>query len=118
MRDGWELLSSEQTGQWINPVVFEKLLVKGWTLRKLAHAEVSRDPGKGCYWDEHELIHNKTGESVGYPNWEWADLDGKRLVWVSEGKLFAGRLTVSGLIDEHELYDFDDMKFEPIAAPY
>jgi hypothetical protein len=50
--------------------------------------------------------------------WEWAELDGKRLVWASAGKLFSARLTAAGLTSEHELYDFNEMKFEAIEAPY
>ena len=103
LRDGWELVRSEKTGKWSDLTVFEKPLIKGWILRKLAHGEVGAPPGKGCYWDEHELLHT---------------ISGKRLVWASDGKLYAARLTVAGLINEHELYDFNDMKFEPIKAPY
>ena len=118
MRDGWELGRTEELGKCNRVTIFEKPLVRGWTLRKLAHAEGNPDPGKGCYWDEHELVNAKSGQTVSCPGWEWADLDGKRLVWASEGKLFAARLTVSGLINEHELYDFNEMKFEPLEAPY
>jgi hypothetical protein len=28
--------------------------------------------------------------------WEWAELDGKRLVWASEGKLFSARFDSCG----------------------
>ena len=41
--------------------VFEKPLSSGWILRKYAHAEVGAPPGKGCYWDEHELDHPVSG---------------------------------------------------------
>ena len=117
MRDGWEFIRSDDVDSLHGITRFEKPLGKGWTLAKLAHAGPSF-PDKGCYWDEHELIHTKSGKRVSLPHWEWADLDGKRLVWASKGKLFAGRLTESGIIDEHELHDFNDMKFVPVAAPY
>jgi hypothetical protein len=118
LRDGWELVRSEKPGEWSDLTVFEKPLIKGWILRKLAHGEVGAPPGKGCYWDEHELLHTTSGKRFSFPAWEWADIDGKRLVWASDGKLYAARLTVAGLINEHELYDFNDMKFERIEAPY
>jgi hypothetical protein len=35
-----------------------------------------------------------------------------------QGKLFSARLTAAGLTSEHELYDFNEMKFEAIEAPY
>ena len=114
LRDGWELVGSES----VNLTVFEKSLIKGWTLRKFAHAEAAAPPGKGCYWDEHELIQTTSGKVFSFPTWEWADIDGKRLVWASDGKLFAARLTISGLINEHELYDFNELKFEHREAPY
>lgn len=70
------------------------------------------------YWDEHELIHPKSDTQVKYPNWEWAELDERRLVWATEGKLFCGNITSSGINNEQELYDFNSMEFEPIEAPY
>lgn len=118
MRDGWELVSTEEPSRTGHLAVFEKPLVRGWLLRKLAHADGDPGPGKACYWDQHELIHLRSGQTMSFPSWEWADLDEKRLVWASEGKLFAARLTVSGLINEHKLYDFNEMKFERIEAPY
>ena len=44
-------------------------------------------------------------------------LDG-RLVWASAGQLRVGRLGRGKLLGEKLLYDFNDMKFEAIAAPY
>jgi len=118
MRDGWKLVGTKEHARWNQVTIFEKPLIKGWLLRKLAHAEVNSGPGKSCYWDEHELIHAKSSQPIRCPEWEWAELDGKRLVWASEGKLFAARLTAAGLTNEHELYDFNEMKFEAIEAPY
>ena len=90
----------------------------GWILRKIAHAEVGAPPGKGCYWDEHELIHPASNHSIACPQWEWAELDGKRLVWAAEGKLKAGQLTGQVFVDETLLFDFNEMSFAPIEAPY
>jgi hypothetical protein len=98
--------------------VFEKALDHGWVLRKIAHAELGAPAGKGCYWDEHELVHPASGESVGYRDWEWAEADGKRLVWAARGKLFAGWMKKTSMVNETELYDFNEMRFEAVEAPY
>jgi len=90
----------------------------GWTLRKFAHAEVGPRSGKGCYWDEHALIHPECGRIIEAKHWEWAEIDGKRLTWVVGGKLHAGRVRRDGIQDEKVLYDFNKMSFEAIAAPY
>ena len=87
-------------------------------LRKIAHADVKAPEGKGCYWDEHELVHGLSSRRFAFPTWEWADMDGTRLVWVSEGKLFEGSLSHEGLTREAELHDFNGMTFERIRAPY
>ena len=112
IRDGWTLV---QDGS--NLAVFEKSAGSGWILRKLAHSECGKS-GKGCYWDEHQLFHSKTGARVHKPNWEWADIDGERTVWAEGGKLHAGHTMAAGLTDEVVLFDFNDMRFEPIKAPY
>ena len=50
--------------------------------------------------------------------WDWADLDGKRLVWTVKGCLWAGQVGKEGLEDVQLLHDFNGMKFEAIVAPY
>ena len=118
IRDGWSLKETVQVAHWKDKVIFEKPCPNDWILRKVAHAEVGAPPGKGCYWDEHELIHPASNHSTACPQWEWAELDGERLVWAAEGKLNAGRLTCQGLVDETLLFDFNEMTFAPIEAPY
>lgn len=118
MRDGWTLANREKQPSGQSATIFEKPIGKGWQLRKIAHAQIGPPPGKGCYWDEHELINLKTDEWLAYPDWEWAEVDGNSLVWATGGKLFRGRLGKTALFDEREIYDFNDMQFEPIEAPY
>jgi hypothetical protein len=55
---------------------------------------------------------------MAFPHWEWADYDRQRIVWASDGKLMAAFLTNRGLIDEKELFDFNEMAFRAIVAPY
>ncbi len=50
--------------------------------------------------------------------WEWAELDRKRLVWVTMGVLHAAKIHGKGLGDVKALHDFNDMEFEAVAAPY
>jgi hypothetical protein len=118
LRDGWAHVEHVHVRQWVDKNIFEKPLGLGWTLRKIAHAEIGPPQGKGNYWDEHELVHAKTGTVIACPTWEWADRDGHRVVWADRGKLHAARVRKGGLSDPVELYDFNDMKFAPITAPY
>jgi hypothetical protein len=117
LRDGWKLSSPVDVTKWRELDIFEKPLEQGWTLLKVAHAEVGHPPGKGCYWDEHELVHD-SGERVPCPDWEWAEVDDKRLVWAKDGKLFAGKIRKKGIVNEAQLFDFNEMTFERIEAPY
>jgi hypothetical protein len=57
-------------------------------------------------------------EVLAQPEWEWADLDGKRLVWAERGRLHAARFGRTGLREQRLLQDFNGMRFEAIAAPY
>lgn len=116
LRDGWKMIRHEKLATWKEQTVFEKPAPGGWTLRKIAHEEVGSPPGKGCYWDEHQL--DGPGGTVALPEWEWAEVDGDRLVWTAGGKLFAGKLQVGGIAGEVELHDFNGTEFQPIAAPY
>jgi hypothetical protein len=118
IRDGWIPVDRENEDQWKGGDFFERPLEKGWVLRKIAHAEAGAPVGKGCYWDEHELWHPSSGERTGCPDWEWAEVDGKRLVWASGGALFAGRITECGLADESQLFDFNDMTIKRLVATY
>ncbi len=88
-------------------------------MRKIAHEQVGAPEGKGCYWDEHELVHNDKGAVLQHPDWEWAERDGDWVVLASGGSLWRARINRShGIGTAKLLNDFDDMKFEAIAAPY
>ena len=56
--------------------------------------------------------------AVPLPKWEWAEVDGPRLVWAEDGALHSGRVNESGLCKITLLADFNAMEFEAIAAPY
>ncbi len=118
MRDGWTIIQRLHVGKWKDNDIFEKSIGNGWVLRKIAHAEVGAPIGKGCYWDEHALVHPSSGSVVACSDWEWADLDGKRLVWATGGRLLCAGVKKDGLAEQTELYDFNEMAFTPIEAPY
>jgi hypothetical protein len=104
-------------------MVFERRLRHGWHLRKLARAG-GPPPGKAIYFDEHELVEPNRGRELTRHSWEWADVDGDRVVWAEAGALWAGRITPrsSKLDDPIDgptlLRDFGAMTFEAIRAPY
>lgn len=123
-RDGWTLRSDlTPNADDDAPTVFDKPAPAGWTLRKFCHAECGAPQGKGVYYDRHALVRTEsddreTNTTLDLPDWEWADLDGKRLVWTSGGRLHTARLKTPGLANEKTLHDFNAMRFSPITAPY
>jgi hypothetical protein len=117
-RDGWTLLRRESPSSDERVVIFEKPLPKGWVLEKSAHASINHPVGSGCYYDTHRLLHPESGTALDHPEWEWAELDRKRLVWVTKGVLYAAKIHGKGLGEVKVLHDFNEMEFEAIPAPY
>ena len=114
-RDGWLLRSHDRiAGQ----TVLEKQIDADWILRKTAFADIAPPRGKGVYWDAHELVDARRGSVHAYPDWEWAELDRGRLVWVERGVLRTGYLGAAGLDDVQAIKDFNGMQFERLEAPY
>lgn len=105
-RDGWTYYGRQKIGK-KDFVLFSKQLEYGWMLNKrIGHGEV------------HELVNSVESLVIPCPDWQWADLDGKRLVYAEQGKLYSARLKSEGLTKVTELYDFNPFKFEAIRAPY
>jgi hypothetical protein len=117
-RDGWKLRRHETPSADDHVAIFEKVLPKGWVLEKSAHATIDSPVGYGCYYDTHRLLQPESGTILDHPEWEWAGLDRKRLVWVTKGVLYAAKIHGKGLGDAKALHDFNDMTFEAIPAPY
>lgn len=105
-RDGWLLVEEDRDG-----ARFEKRAGHGWTLCKHFHAQLGAPPGKGVYWEEHRLRH-QVGQEIALPEWSWAEIDGRRLVWAAEGRLWAARLSRRGLVDARLLADFAELGAE------
>ena len=116
-RDGWAMTPAGASA-FDRSAVFEKPLPDGWVLRKFAHAQTGPPPGRGCYWDEHEVEHAGRGLRMSFPAWEWAEWDGRSLYWAERGVLHASGLSPDGLADERVLFDFNGMNFDRRTAPY
>lgn len=118
VRDGWTLGETIGAESHTRVVLIDKTVSPRWTLRKRAHATVNAGPGRGCYFDTHELI-DRAGRALPREDWEWADVADRRLVYASSGRLFAAPLAADGEIGEGRLLqDFNAMKFQNLRAPY
>jgi hypothetical protein len=122
-RDGWILKGIENPGRYHTIARFEKALSNRWMLRKLVQAKVplgAKDDhiGKGVYFDEHQLVDMSRGTVFDFPEWEWAEADGDRMLWAQWGRLYAAPISDRGLGEARELHDFNAMTFEAAIAPY
>lgn len=118
MRDGWSLIERDRSDRWNGWTIFDKPLAHDWVLRKTANEQVDHPPGKGCYWDYHQLRNTKSGEEIELPDWEWAEWDRGALVWAEHGKLFRAALPSKEGLTPALVHDFTDYKFEAVKAPY
>lgn len=112
-RDGWKL----QKGNWLY-AEFSRELPDGYLLLKRFHTALPDGGGYGCYWEEHELLHD--GERLlDGGSWRWADYDagGKRVLFAEAGVIYSWSLKKPDA-PPVLLHDFNDMKFEAVAAPY
>jgi len=109
-RDGWqeEHFPEQSTTAWTKQI-------KDWKLSKTIFLNSRHKERSNHSWI---MRCEKTGESFDTTNWEWADLHEKRLLFAHEGKIFAVRMWESGHGPITLLCDFNDMVFEPLAAPY
>lgn len=117
-RDGWIMKYTAPDGQGGQVTLFEKRINGHWHLRKHAHATVHHPVGRGVYYDTHALYNARTEELLPKADWEWAEVDGGRLLWAAQGRISAGRIESHGLQGEKLLYDCNAMQFEKLAAPY
>lgn len=119
IRDGWELTSQKEKSKWNSETIFQKAIPKGWVLRKIAHEQVESPKGKGCYWDEHQLINGESEITLAFEDWEWAELDRKSIVWAANGCIYRANIKSRIEIGEPKLlYDFNQLEFAEIMAPY
>ncbi|WP_448173549.1 hypothetical protein [Rhizobacter fulvus] len=101
--DGWTMKYTAPDSAGGMLTLFERRINTHWRLRKLAHVTVHQPVGKGCYFDEHQLFNARTEDVVALPNWEWAEVDGGRIVLAQSGRLIVGRFEGEGLRGEKSL---------------
>lgn len=114
-RDGWVMTAYNAAAPDGVRAIFEKRINDHWTLRKIAHATIQHGVGRGCYYDTHQLA-GKGGALLERDSWEWAEVDGGRVVWAANGCLHAGRMKADGMHGEKLLFDFSTIQFEPVKA--
>lgn len=117
-RDGWTLIDHAADGAGGSVAHFTKRVKDEWYLHKFAHETLARRAGRGCYFDEHSLVNEATSVVVACPDWEWAEVDGARLVWAADGKILAGSMSTDDLTGVTQLFDGVGMTFERLHAPY
>lgn len=113
-RDGWIIVKKEEWG-----FKLDKAIADGLVLRKcFFFTSANHEPGFGCYYEEHGIYENKKLIIDGR-NWRWADVDTarNRILYAENGSLFA--IPLSDLNSRPVfLHDFNDMKYQRLAAPY
>ena len=112
-RDGWVIKSTTRS-----EVVFERPFTSNLILRKIAHQTIDHPVGTGCYFDEYELIHKKPKRHQFFSGWEWADIDGDRIVFVENGKLWELKQIGGKLNQPKLLFDGNQLVYKRIKAPY
>lgn len=117
-RDGWNLVDTKPDGAGGHITHFTKRINDYWSLHKYAHETMHHPVGRSCYFDEHALYNEKTQDVIAHPEWEWAEVDGSRMVWAAEGVLFSGRLERKGMSKLKQLFDANSVKYERLQAPY
>lgn len=113
IRDGWLFLTEVVGTENQRLYKFNKSGFLGWELQKTYD-----DRGYGKDAENYSLRLPESNLVIEMHNCEWADWDGNRIVWATEGRLETGTLTTTGFTDIRVLEDFNDMKFEAIKAPY
>jgi hypothetical protein len=101
LRDGWAM--DDLRAQFARRIDYVKPAGAGWELR--------HSPQRGYSLSFGQVEADTNG-------WEWADIDGERLVWAMNGCLWAGHMRRNGIHRITLLHDFNGMSFERLAAPY
>ncbi|MDR2905822.1 MAG: hypothetical protein LBU73_07705 [Helicobacteraceae bacterium] len=117
-RDGWQEKSFETIDKRNTVQHFSKRINDAWDIVKKFHGGLDHPIGKGIYHESHLLLNKKTGEELVCPDWEWADVDGDRLLWAEKGLIYAGVVKKQGLEQSKPLFDCNDLCFENLVAPY
>ena len=111
IRDGWRDVDYE------NGFAFEKELPNGWILQKECPAD-DYSPLHEVYWERHLLLDADGKTLIKGKDWCWADFDSyrKRIVYAENGAIYSLELKLP--VAPRQLYDFNGMTYQRIAAPY
>ena len=101
LRGGWGM--EDLRAQFVRRIDYVKPAGAGWELR---HTQQ-----KGYRLSQGQVEADTSG-------WEWADMDGERLVWAANGCLWVGQMRGDGIRSIKLLHDFNGMSLERVAAPY
>lgn len=120
IRDGWKMRSDrEAVEDRHSESVFELELPRGWTLKKIAHSQIDSPPGKGSYWDEHQVYGSGTTSPMSFPDWEWAERDGEDIVYAEFGCLYRRAVMSADKLGEPKLlHDFSSYSPTRVKVPY
>ena len=110
-RDGWRYLENAKPG-WF----YEKTLPNGWILKK--EFPGGYESWHEIYWERHYLLDADGKTLIEGKGWRWADFDSyrKRIVYAENGAIYALKLKLP--LQPNLLYNFNEMAYQRISAPY
>ncbi len=120
VRDGWTPEGEENSGKgsfrrtttWL----FSKVVREKWLLRKRVVASlVHKGPYGEVYWETHSLIGPEREIDL---DDEWADVDGRSVIYTSKGKLFRMAVHRKGPDEPISIADLTPNRFNRVVAPY
>jgi hypothetical protein len=115
---GWRLVKKAGLVPGRGNLTFEKPLGGNRVLVNIVDPDGLVGRGRGTCSSEYRLNDYGTGAVQFQPSWTWVDVDDGRLLWAAGGKIFAAQIETGGLGPAKMLYDFNDMTFQEIEAPY
>jgi hypothetical protein len=118
LRDGWKLLGKVGEIAGLRILTFEKFVNDSLILQNIFDDDQTMGLKRGICPNYYQLIDVENHNVQCLQNWEWADVDGYRLLWAEGGKIFAAEIEAQGLGPPKMLHDFNEMTFQEIEAPY
>ena len=104
----------------------DRITTTGYVTHK---PEIRQQKGKGLTLEaqvslegfdriERYSVTREKSEKIVLDGSEWAEFDQSgRLVFAKDGKLLEGKINKQGILEESELAEFNDARFEPITSP-
>lgn len=117
-QNGWQQGQTSKNEDGGKTTLFTKPAGAGWLLQKSFKTGQPSAQGQGVYTESHLLRNTQTSEEFLLPNAEWAEMDGKRLVWAQQGQIMAAGINKNGLHSQKVLFDANPLTFTELQAPY